>query len=87
MPFAPTGIEGILAAALVGFLSMVGWDGIVASERKSKTLQGQTELKQWLVFYEKFWENKLSILKHIVESPGENRLKLMNSETTEDRKN
>lgn len=42
------------------------------------------ELKQWLAFYEKFWENKLSILKHIVESPGENSLKLMKSETAED---
>jgi APA family basic amino acid/polyamine antiporter/amino acid efflux transporter len=35
-PFAPTGIEGILAAALVGFLSMVGWDGIVASAEEIK---------------------------------------------------
>lgn len=43
-----------------------------------------TELKQWLAFYEKFWENKLSMLKHIVESPGENNLKLMKSETAED---
>jgi len=25
--------EGILAAALVGFLSMVGWDGIVSGGR------------------------------------------------------
>ncbi|YCA45176.1 metalloregulator ArsR/SmtB family transcription factor [Bacillus sp. JZ8] len=43
-----------------------------------------TELKQWLAFYEKFWENKLSMLKHIVESPGENSLKLMKYETAED---
>ncbi|MEQ2528452.1 amino acid permease [Bacillaceae bacterium CLA-AA-H227] len=35
-PFAPTGIEGILAAALVGFLSMVDWDGIVASAEEIK---------------------------------------------------
>jgi len=26
-----------------------------------------TELKDWLSYYEKFWENKLSVLKHIVE--------------------
>jgi DNA-binding transcriptional ArsR family regulator len=45
-----------------------------------------TELKEWLAYYEKFWENKLSILKHIVESQGENGLKLMRSETAEDRK-
>lgn len=36
VPFAPKGIEGILAAALVGFLSMVGWDGIVASAEEIK---------------------------------------------------
>lgn len=29
IPFVPNGFEGILAAALVGFLSMVGWDVIV----------------------------------------------------------
>ena len=28
------------------------------------------ELKQWLSFYEQFWNNKLSILKHIVENEG-----------------
>ncbi|RJG18868.1 helix-turn-helix transcriptional regulator [Paenibacillus thiaminolyticus] len=26
-----------------------------------------TELKDWLSFYERFWSNKLSILKHVVE--------------------
>lgn len=36
VPFAPKGLEGILAAALVGFLSMVGWDGIVASAEEIK---------------------------------------------------
>lgn len=36
VPFVPTGIEGILAAALVGFLSMLGWDGIVASAEEIK---------------------------------------------------
>ena len=29
------------------------------------------ELKQWLSFYEQFWNNKLSILKHIVENKEE----------------
>ncbi|MEH7010182.1 metalloregulator ArsR/SmtB family transcription factor [Neobacillus niacini] len=43
-----------------------------------------TELKQWLSFYEKFWENKLSILKHIVENPVENRLKVIKSEETDE---
>lgn len=26
------------------------------------------ELKDWLAFYEQFWSNKLSILKHVVEN-------------------
>jgi hypothetical protein len=34
-----------------------------------------TELKDWLTYYEKFWENKLSILKHIVENPSVNVIK------------
>ncbi|WP_285769281.1 metalloregulator ArsR/SmtB family transcription factor [Peribacillus sp. SI8-4] len=29
------------------------------------------ELKQWLAFYDRFWDNKLSILKHVVEHPEE----------------
>ena len=44
------------------------------------------ELKQWLAFYERFWENKLSILKHIVERPEEKGPKLKKSVTEEDRK-
>lgn len=27
-----------------------------------------TEVKHWLSFYEQFWNNKLSILKHVVEN-------------------
>jgi DNA-binding transcriptional ArsR family regulator len=33
------------------------------------------ELKQWLSFYEQFWSNKLTKLKHVVENPGENNIK------------
>ena len=29
------------------------------------------EVKEWLSFYEQFWNNRLSILKHIVENDGE----------------
>ncbi|SDM60729.1 helix-turn-helix transcriptional regulator [Bacillus sp. OK048] len=42
-----------------------------------------TELKQWLSFYEKFWANKLSILKHIVENPSENSLSVIKTEETD----
>ncbi|WP_338471425.1 metalloregulator ArsR/SmtB family transcription factor [Niallia sp. XMNu-256] len=30
------------------------------------------EVQDWLTFYERFWNNKLSILKHLVENDGEN---------------
>jgi DNA-binding transcriptional ArsR family regulator len=29
------------------------------------------ELKQWLAYYERFWENKMAVLKHYVESDAE----------------
>lgn len=29
-------------------------------------------VKEWLSYYERFWSNKLSILKHVVEN-GENK--------------
>ncbi|OIJ21864.1 amino acid permease [Anaerobacillus alkalidiazotrophicus] len=35
-PFVPNGFSGILSAALVGFLSIVGWDAIVASGEEIK---------------------------------------------------
>ncbi|RFU60370.1 helix-turn-helix transcriptional regulator [Bacillus sp. V59.32b] len=31
-----------------------------------------TEVKHWLSYYEKFWENKLSMLKYIVEDQNGN---------------
>jgi DNA-binding transcriptional ArsR family regulator len=31
-----------------------------------------TELKEWLDYYERFWNNKLSMLKHLVEESEEN---------------
>ncbi|KOR80693.1 ArsR family transcriptional regulator [Bacillus sp. FJAT-21352] len=38
------------------------------------------ELKQWLSFYDQFWDNKLSILKHVIENSGENGLKVIEKE-------
>ncbi|MBM6617768.1 ArsR/SmtB family transcription factor [Bacillus suaedaesalsae] len=29
------------------------------------------ELKEWLAFYEQFWDNKISMLKHLVEKDEE----------------
>jgi DNA-binding transcriptional ArsR family regulator len=39
------------------------------------------ELKEWLSFYEQFWTNKLSMLKHVVENNGENGLKVIKSDS------
>lgn len=35
------------------------------------------ELKQWLSFYERFWDNKLAMLKHYVETEGDQDLMLV----------
>ncbi|MBT2755163.1 helix-turn-helix transcriptional regulator [Mesobacillus foraminis] len=32
-----------------------------------------TEIKQWLSFYEQFWDSKLSMLKHLVEEDNEDQ--------------
>ncbi|MFD1738042.1 ArsR/SmtB family transcription factor [Bacillus salitolerans] len=39
-----------------------------------------TEVKQWLSYYEQFWNNKLSILKHVVENDDEHRFKDMKTD-------
>jgi DNA-binding transcriptional ArsR family regulator len=33
------------------------------------------EVKEWLAYYEQFWSNKLSMLKHIVENDEEDQNK------------
>jgi DNA-binding transcriptional ArsR family regulator len=33
------------------------------------------ELKHWLSFYEQFWDNKISMLRHLVENDGTGELK------------
>jgi DNA-binding transcriptional ArsR family regulator len=42
------------------------------------------ELKQWLSFYDQFWDNKLSILKHVIGNSGENGLKVIEKEKDKD---
>ncbi|WP_442598357.1 ArsR/SmtB family transcription factor [Neobacillus sp. D3-1R] len=42
-----------------------------------------TELKDWLSYFEQFWSNKLSILKHIVENKGGNELKVVQRDSDE----
>jgi DNA-binding transcriptional ArsR family regulator len=36
--------------------------------RYSLTPEPLRELKRWLAYYEQFWDNKLSVLKHLVEA-------------------
>jgi DNA-binding transcriptional ArsR family regulator len=38
------------------------------------------EVKQWLSYYEQFWSNKLSILKHVVENDRETEVHLLKEE-------
>lgn len=45
-----------------------------------------TELKEWLSFYEQFWNNKLSRLKHVVENDGEMNLEVIESKETKNNK-
>lgn len=42
------------------------------------------ELKQWLSFYDRFWDNKLSILKHVIENSVGNELKVIEKEKDKD---
>lgn len=42
------------------------------------------ELKQWLSFYDQLWDNKLSILKHVMENPRENGFKTTEKEKDTD---
>lgn len=42
------------------------------------------ELHQWLSYFDQFWSNKLSILKHIVENQGENTITAIQSEKLEE---
>jgi DNA-binding transcriptional ArsR family regulator len=42
------------------------------------------EVKQWLAYYEQFWTNKLSVLKHIVENHEDNGLQVIETKNIHD---
>lgn len=48
--------------------------GRKAGREKRYRLQPESfsELKQWLAYFDQFWDNKLSILKHMVEKQDGN---------------
>ncbi|WP_223067693.1 ArsR/SmtB family transcription factor [Paenibacillus caui] len=37
------------------------------------------EVREWVSFYERFWDNKISMLKHLVENDGPGTLTLVES--------
>jgi DNA-binding transcriptional ArsR family regulator len=41
------------------------------------------EVKEWLSFYERFWDNKMALLKHYVEKGEGPRLNLVDGERKE----
>jgi DNA-binding transcriptional ArsR family regulator len=43
------------------------------------------ELKQWLAYFEQYWNNKLSMLKHIVEGQGLSGLNVVQSRSEDDK--
>jgi DNA-binding transcriptional ArsR family regulator len=63
----------ISRTAVVKHLNILSDAKLVTSEKKGREKlyrlhpEPLTEVQQWLAFYEKFWSNKLSILKHVIE--------------------
>lgn len=43
------------------------------------------ELKDWLSFYEQFWNNKLSMLKYVVENEADKRSSLIETKLDKDK--
>ncbi|MRN53199.1 ArsR/SmtB family transcription factor [Paenibacillus monticola] len=39
--------------------------------RYSLVLGPLQDVQSWLVYFERFWDNKLNVLKHLVESPAD----------------
>ncbi|MEW4264551.1 metalloregulator ArsR/SmtB family transcription factor [Priestia megaterium] len=68
----------ISRTAIVKHLHILSEADLVHGQKKGREkvyyLQSEPlkEVKDWLSYYEQFWTNKLSILKHIVEK-GEER--------------
>ncbi|KHD86085.1 ArsR/SmtB family transcription factor [Heyndrickxia ginsengihumi] len=64
----------ITRTAIVKHLNILSDAKLISGRKKGREklyrLQPEplAELKEWLFYYERFWNNKLSILKHIVET-------------------
>ncbi|WP_431308967.1 ArsR/SmtB family transcription factor [Halalkalibacter lacteus] len=56
--------------------NLVSVEKVGREKRYKLQAEALLELKQWLSFYEQFWDNKMSKLKHIVENDAASELKL-----------
>jgi len=69
----------ISRTAVVKHLNILADAGLVSGEKQGKEkiyyLQPEPlkELKDWLAYYERFWHNKLTKLKYIVENDTLNK--------------
>ncbi|MBD8070192.1 ArsR/SmtB family transcription factor [Bacillus sp. PS06] len=52
--------------------SLVSVENVGRERRYRLQPEALLELKQWLSFYEQFWDNKISMLKHMVEDETNN---------------
>ncbi|MBA4493907.1 ArsR/SmtB family transcription factor [Paenactinomyces guangxiensis] len=59
---------------------LVGEQKVGREKRYRLQAEPLIELKQWLSFYERFWENKISMLKHFVENEETADRKLVTSD-------
>jgi DNA-binding transcriptional ArsR family regulator len=67
--------------------------GLVSQEKVGRETRYQLqpqkllELKQWLAYFEQFWDNKLAMLRYLVENDDDsepNELKLVGRESQEE---
>ncbi|WP_078427165.1 ArsR/SmtB family transcription factor [Alkalihalobacterium alkalinitrilicum] len=52
--------------------SLVSVEKVGRETRYKLQAEALMELKQWLSFYEQFWDNKMEMLRHVVENQNEN---------------
>jgi len=64
----------VTRTAIVKHLTILSNASLVKGEKKGREKiyklnpEPLTEVKQWLSYYERFWDNKLAMLKYAVES-------------------
>jgi DNA-binding transcriptional ArsR family regulator len=56
--------------------NLVSVEKVGREKRYRLQAEALLELKQWLSFYEQFWDNKIAKLKHVVENDESSELNL-----------